>query len=259
MKETFYFQHDFNARNDPKLQSVLMDKGIAGIGIYWCIIEQLYEQGGVLALSQCKSIAFALHVKVDEVKSIINDFDLFQNDGVNFWSDSVNARLTRRKEISERRRTAALRSWESRNGVPAGMGEEEAHEEESEQAPQEETPEVPEETAIEAPARTIINYNEIVDLYHKICVSYPRIMKLSDERKKKIKCRYEEMKGDLTILETVFRKMQESEFMRSGSWASFDWIFKNSQNWMKVFEGNYDDKPGNGKKQGQVNDIWDKS
>ena len=249
MKETFYFQHDFNARNDPKLQSVLMDKGVAGIGIYWCIIEQLYEQGGVLSLAQSKSIAFALHVKVDEVKSIINDFDLFQNDGVNFWSDSVNARLIRRKEISERRRTAALRSWESRNGVPeADAGSDDKADEEAVAV-----------EPVEAPERKPMDYNAVVDMYHKICVSYPRIMKLSDERKKKIKCRIEEMKGDLTILETVFTKMQESEFMRSGSWASFDWIFKNSQNWMKVYEGNYDDKPGMGKKQGQVNDIWDKN
>lgn len=258
MKETFYFQHDFNARNDPKLQSVLMDKGIAGIGIYWCIIEQLYEQGGVLALSQCKSIAFALHVKVDEVKSIIIDFGLFQNDGVNFWSDSVNARLTRRKEISERRRTAALRSWESRNGAPEADadGDDKADDEEAVAVAVEP---VEEATPVEAPERKPMDYNAIVDMYHKICVSYPRIMKLSDERKKKIKCRYEEMKGDLTILETVFRKMQESDFMKSGSWASFDWVFKNSQNWMKVYEGNYDNKPLQGKKQTKVNDIWPES
>lgn len=75
MKETFYFQHDFNARNDPKLQSLLMERGVAGIGIYWCIVELLYEQGGVLPLKQCKSIAFALHVECSDVESVIKEFD----------------------------------------------------------------------------------------------------------------------------------------------------------------------------------------
>ena len=59
MKDTFYFQHDYNARNDPKLQDVLIDLGVEGIGVFWCIIEQLYEQGGKLPLRSCKSIAFA--------------------------------------------------------------------------------------------------------------------------------------------------------------------------------------------------------
>ena len=32
MKEVYYFQHDYNARNDPKLQDVLIDLGVEGIG-----------------------------------------------------------------------------------------------------------------------------------------------------------------------------------------------------------------------------------
>ena len=41
MKETFYFAHDYNARNDPKLQNVLFDLGVEGIGVFWCFIEEL--------------------------------------------------------------------------------------------------------------------------------------------------------------------------------------------------------------------------
>lgn len=48
MKEIFYFQHDYNARNNPKLQNVLMEHGCAGIGVFWCIVEQLHEQDGIL-------------------------------------------------------------------------------------------------------------------------------------------------------------------------------------------------------------------
>ncbi|MEG0499518.1 MAG: DUF4373 domain-containing protein [Rikenellaceae bacterium] len=111
MKETFFFSHDFNARNDPKLQNVLMDHGCEGLGIYWCIIEQMYEQGGMLSLTSCKSIAFALHVSTEKVQSIVNDSELFQNDGILFWSESVKKRMTKREEVTEKRKQAADKRW----------------------------------------------------------------------------------------------------------------------------------------------------
>ena len=115
MQETFYFAHDYNARNDPKLQNVLFDLGVEGIGVYWCIIEQLYEQGGKLPLHYCKSIAFALHVDFKCVERLVNDYGLFKNDGENMWSESVLNRLNRRSEVSEKRKLAALARW--RQGI----------------------------------------------------------------------------------------------------------------------------------------------
>lgn len=115
MKETFYFAHDYNARNDPKLQNVLFDLGVEGIGVFWCIIEQLYEQGGKLPLHYCKSIAFALHVDFNMVERLVNDYGLFKNDGQNMWSESVLNRLNRRTEVSEKRKLAALARW--RQGI----------------------------------------------------------------------------------------------------------------------------------------------
>lgn len=112
MKE--YFSHDYNARNDPKLQEVLFEHGIAGLGVFWCLIENLYEQGGELPLTACKSIAFALHTESNIVESVVRDFNLFQNDGEKFWSNSVNARINKRNDITEKRKQAALSSWLSR-------------------------------------------------------------------------------------------------------------------------------------------------
>ena len=110
-KETYYFAHDYGARNDPKLQDVLIDLGVAGIGVFWCIIEQLYEQGGTLPIRSCKSIAFALHVDCNVVERLVHDYELFKNDGQNMWSESVLNRLNRRTETSEKRKAAALARW----------------------------------------------------------------------------------------------------------------------------------------------------
>ena len=114
MKDTYYFQHDYNARNDPKLQEVLLEHGVAGVGVFWCVIEQLYEQGGKLPHKACKSIAFALHVDCKLVESVVKDFDLFKLDARHFWSKSVIARLDRRKEVSDKRKTAAASRWKQR-------------------------------------------------------------------------------------------------------------------------------------------------
>ncbi|MFG6179738.1 Lin1244/Lin1753 domain-containing protein, partial [Halomonas sp. THAF12] len=44
MKNTYYFSHDGNARNDPKILSMRSVYGSEGYGWYWIIIEMLREQ-----------------------------------------------------------------------------------------------------------------------------------------------------------------------------------------------------------------------
>jgi len=117
MKEAYFFSHDYNARQDPKMQEVLMDYGVAGIGIYWCIVEQLYEQGGRMALASIKAIAFALHVAQDDVRSIVMNYGLFDNDGTEFWSPCVIRRLESRKQTSEKRSKAIAKRWGKNTNV----------------------------------------------------------------------------------------------------------------------------------------------
>lgn len=87
----------------------------------------------------------------------------------------------------------------------------------------------------------------IVRLYHDRCPSLPRVLKLTDKRKMKIRVRFEEMKFNYETLQEVFDKCEASYFMRGDNkrgWkADFDWIFTNSQNWVKVLEGKYDNQP----------------
>ena len=85
--------------------------------------------------------------------------------------------------------------------------------------------------------------NEALDLYRTICASFPKIFHLTRNRKEKILRRLSEM-GGTKILEQVFRKMEASEFLKGNNkygWkATFDWVFKNPDNWVKIIEGNYD-------------------
>ncbi len=86
----------------------------------------------------------------------------------------------------------------------------------------------------------------IVNLYHNRCPSFPKVLKITDKRKAKIRVRFEEMKFNYETLQEVFDRCEASHFMRGDNnrgWrADFDWIFTNSQNWVKVLEGKYDNR-----------------
>lgn len=124
MKKTYYFQHDYNARNDPKLQALIVEMGVAGIGIYWCLVEMLYEQDGEMPMSSIKSIAYNLHVKQKTVERVIKDFGLFDYDEDKaenvekspkmFRNKSVLKRLNRIIDISEKRKRAIETRWKSK-------------------------------------------------------------------------------------------------------------------------------------------------
>lgn len=77
-KGTFWFKHDHNARHDPKLTKLRRIKGMKGLGIYWCLIEILHEQGGEMALEEIGSISFEFQEDEGNVMSVIKEFGLFE-------------------------------------------------------------------------------------------------------------------------------------------------------------------------------------
>jgi uncharacterized protein YdaU (DUF1376 family) len=110
-KESFWFKHDLNARSDRKMMSLLMKTGVQGVGIYWCIVEMLYEEGGYLMRSDCDRIAFELRTDCEAVSAVIES-DLFNRDEEQFWSESVLRRLGKRQETSRKNTDAANKRWQ---------------------------------------------------------------------------------------------------------------------------------------------------
>lgn len=110
-KDTFYFKHDCNARSDRKMVNLIMKHGMIGVGIYWCIVEMLYEEGGYLPL-EYERITFELRTEYDIVKSVIHDFSLFNFDEKQLWSDAVLYRLNERCDKSEKAKESISKRWE---------------------------------------------------------------------------------------------------------------------------------------------------
>ena len=111
MKQTFYFSHDYNCRTDEKIKRLLMKHGMLGYGVYWSIIEDLYNNANALQLDY-ERIAFELRTNEQVVESIINDFNLFIIDGEFFSSASVEKRISKRIEISQSASKSAKIRWE---------------------------------------------------------------------------------------------------------------------------------------------------
>lgn len=110
MKESFYFPHDYNARNDEKIVKLIRLKGAIGYGHYWMIIEMLYEAGGVMRLD-CDGIGYALRTHCDDVKDLLYNYDLFELNDTHFTSKRVQENLRKRVEKSEIGRVSALKRW----------------------------------------------------------------------------------------------------------------------------------------------------
>lgn len=112
-KETFYFSHDCNARNDDKLIAVRMRHNAKGYGIYFMILERLGESSNNMSVADYNVIAYDLRVGSDEVKSIVEDFDLFEftDDRKFFYSKRFKDQADKRKEKSEKARKSADARW----------------------------------------------------------------------------------------------------------------------------------------------------
>lgn len=105
-KDTYYFSHDYNTRNDSKIKKLLAKHGYLGYGLFWAIVEDLYNNANALPL-EYESIAFDLRTNENVIESIINDFDLFCIDKSEFGSTSIERRLNERNEKSVKARESA--------------------------------------------------------------------------------------------------------------------------------------------------------
>lgn len=84
---------------------------------------------------------------------------------------------------------------------------------------------------------------EVIDLYHSICVSLPTIRAVSSQRAKAIKARLQTY--SLNDFKAMFEKAEASSFLKGknerGWSATFDWLI-NEANMAKVLEDNYADR-----------------
>lgn len=116
IKNAFFFSHDSNARNDEKIVRLRMHHGAEGYGIYFMLVELVMESTDYQLSTDYAALAFQLHVDKERLRSIVEDFNLFQfsEDGTTFFSASLHKRIAPLEDIREQRRQAGIRSGEAR-------------------------------------------------------------------------------------------------------------------------------------------------
>lgn len=93
---TTYFPHDSNARNDGRIIRLRIRHGAAGYGVYFMLLERLREESDFTSSRDYEMISFDLHVDIDMVRSVVEDFGLFAitDDEQGFYSASLANRMS---------------------------------------------------------------------------------------------------------------------------------------------------------------------
>jgi hypothetical protein len=117
-KDSFWFKHDSNAKDDPKCTLLIEQLGLEGFGIYWVLIEILREQPDYkYPLKLIPALSRKYNTTAEKMGTVVKGYDLFSIDENNFFSDSLLERMNDYDALKETRRNAALMRWESKSNA----------------------------------------------------------------------------------------------------------------------------------------------
>ncbi|MBT9167753.1 MAG: hypothetical protein DDT19_01093 [Syntrophomonadaceae bacterium] len=250
-KDAYYFSHDSNARNDPKILRMRRIYKSEGYGWYWALVEMLREEENYKLNIEDGSNALAMQMQCEEnvahtfVKFCIDPCKLFASDGVYFWSNSLLRRMEKKEEKSEKARQAALSRWDKNRNANAMQTHSERYALKERKVKESKVKERKEDLYLSPTALSKATpYDDIISIFHQATPSLPRIQKLTDKRKKAIRACWR-ASPEIEVFKTLFKKAEASDFIsgRSGQWTacSLDWLMIES-NMLKVLEGNYDNR-----------------
>mgnify|MGYP002626423972 CR=1 FL=1 len=111
-KKAYYFQHDSNAREDEKLIALRMDKGAAGYGIYFMLLELLSQSKDCMFERNYNKIGYTLKLGAEDIKPIVENYGLFQfaDNGKLFYSERLKEHMDSMQQTSEQRSIAGRKS-----------------------------------------------------------------------------------------------------------------------------------------------------
>lgn len=249
-----YFSHDADMRNDVKVKALRRRFSHTGYAVWNYILETLTDSENFeLDFREVNRelLAADYELSVEELTEIVEyacRIDLLQmsEDGTVLFSAAHKRRfaqlLERRSKLSQAGKKGMASRWNNTNEDITPNKEVITQDSKENETKGKES----KGKKIEYP------YQDIVALWNSVCSSLPKIKSLNDNRRNKIRLRLAEFSDDssrwLSVCQELFERIQASKFLcggnNSGWTASFDWVFENSKNWLKIVEGNYDNDRG---------------
>lgn len=105
------------------------------------------------------------------------------------------------------------------------------------------------ENILKVPKTDKTPYQQIIDMYHSICVDLPRVKVLNETRKRLVRARWRQY-PDFRFWESFFKRVHESDFLngrlalrddKPPFIADFEWLVR-PNNFAKILEGKYDNR-----------------
>lgn len=252
-----YFSHDADMRNDVKVKALRRKFQHTGYAV-WCFILESLTDGEYFEIDynelNRELLAADFDVSVEELEEIVSyccKVGLLQmTEDQHLYSEAHQRRFASLMEKRKRDRERLARLINRRQQYKNGDNEAETSDNDSyhgdnphsivnnNREKESKQKENREKKNIQYP------YQGIADLWNSVCVSLPKVQKLSEARRQKIKCRCDEWGKTpdvwMQTAEDIFRRIQASDFLKgsnSHQWvATFDWLFSNSGNSIKVME-----------------------
>jgi hypothetical protein len=115
-KDTYWFKHDSNAKDDFKCMILIEQLGCEGYGIFWILVETLREQKDYrYPFVLLGALARKYNTTQAKIETVVTKYELFEIDNDSFFfSQSFNRRMENLDKIKEQRRLAGQKSGEAR-------------------------------------------------------------------------------------------------------------------------------------------------
>ncbi len=111
---SYWFKHNYNASSDEKLLIIRSELGFEGIGIYWAIVEYMYNNDGFLKEKLIDVFCNLNKIDREKIDFILKEaFKKTTKDGAQvYYAHRIAQEIAAKEDCIEKARKAAYSRWE---------------------------------------------------------------------------------------------------------------------------------------------------
>ena len=119
-RDTFYFPHEYNAKDDPKCERLIWEMGMEGYGMFWTLLEVLRAQPDyTYPVANISIIARKYNADENKMRQVVFDYGLFTiiedrmffSNGLKMRMQPMGRKAQQTVERRQRGRKKAVGEW----------------------------------------------------------------------------------------------------------------------------------------------------